>query len=267
LLVKDLMVKNPTVIEKDQLVSSSIDLMRRSRVSRLPVMDGGNLVGIVTEKDIVAKLSSSRVGGLLPSSLRVSSIMTSSLKTTSPEADIIEAAKEMIACDVSGLPVIGLKGNLLGVVTKTSLLKLCLRINKIYVGQVMTKSPVSISPDARLVNAGRLLFEKNLSVLPVIDDGNLVGIVTFGLLALAMFHAREKTDRKHVDKEIRQVTVSGAMRLSPPFCHPDSKVQEAAKLMIEERLKGLPVLDYKDRLVGLVTKTNLTKLICNKMKV
>jgi CBS domain-containing protein len=267
LLVKDLMVKNPAAIDKDQLISSSVDLMRKSRVSRLPVMDGGNLVGIVTEKDIVAKLSSSRVGGLLPSSLRVSSIMTSSLKTISPESDVIQAAKEMINCDISGLPVVGLRGELLGIITKTSLLKLCLRINKIYVGQVMTKNPVSISPNARLVNAGRLLFEKNLSVLPVIDDGKLVGMVTYGLLALAMFNVREKTDGKHVDKQIRQVTVSGAMRLSPPFCHPDSKVQEAAKLMIEERLKGLPVMDYKDRLSGLVTKTNLTKLIFNKMKV
>ncbi len=267
MLVKDLMAKNLTAIDKDQLVSSSVELMRKRRVSRLPVMDGGNLVGIVTEKDIVAKLSSSRVGGLLPSSLRVSSIMTSSLKTISPESDVIQAAKEMIDCDISGLPVVGLRGELLGIITKTSLLKPCLSINKIYVGQIMTKNPVSISPNARLVNAGRLLFEKNLSVLPVIDDGKLVGMVTYGLLALAIFNVREKTDGKHVDKKIRQATVSGAMRLSPPFCHPDSKVQEAAKLMIEERLKGLPVLDYEAKLSGLVTKTNLTKLICNKMKV
>jgi CBS domain-containing protein len=261
------MVKNPTTIDKDQLVYSSVDLMRKTKVSRLPVMDGGNLVGIVTEKDIVAKLSSSRAGGLLPSSLLVSSIMTSCLKTISPESDVTQAAKEMIGCDVSGLPVVGSKGELIGVITKTSLLKLCLKINKIYIGQVMTENPVSISPNARLVNAGRLLFEKNLSVLPVIDNGKLVGMVTYGLPALAMFNVRQKTDGKHLGNQIRQLTVNGAMRLSPPFCHPDSKVQEAARLMIEERLKGLPVLDYNDRLSGLVTKTNLTKLIFNKMKV
>jgi acetoin utilization protein AcuB len=261
------MARKPTVIDKDQLVSSSVDLMRKSRISRLPVTDGGKLIGMVTEKDIVAKLSSSRVGGLLPSSLRVSSIMTSSLKTISPEADVIDAAKKMVTSDVSGLPVIGSKGELLGIITKTSLLKLCLKVDKIYVGQVMTKNPVSISPNGRLVNAGRRLFEKNLSVLPVIDEGKLVGIVTYGLLALAMSNVRERIDGKHVDRQIRQITVSGAMRPSPPFCHPDSRVQVAAKLMIEERLKGLPVLDYKNKLAGLVTKTDLTKLICNRMKV
>jgi CBS domain-containing protein len=261
------MTRNPTVIDKDQSVSSSVDLMRKNRISRLPVMDGGNLVGIVTEKDIVAKLSSSRVGSFLPSNLRVSSIMTSHLKTVSPDTDVREAAKEMITSDVSGLPVIGSKGELLGVVTKTSLLKLCLKVHKIYVGQVMTKNPVSISPNGRLVNAGRLLFEKNLSALPVIDEGKLVGIVTYGLLALSMFKVREKTDGKHLDKQIRQVTVSSAMRLSPPFCHPDSRVQEAARLMIEERLKGVPVIDYKNRLAGLVSKTNLTELISKRMKV
>lgn len=261
------MVREPVVIDKDQLVSFVIDLMKKNRVSRLPVVDGGNLAGIVTEKDIVARLSSTRDGGLSTSGLRVSSIMTSNLRTISPEAHDIEAAKEMVTHNVSGLPVVDSEGKLAGLITKTGLLRLCLTVNKIYVGQVMTRNITSISPNARLVNAARLLVEKDLSLLPVLDEGELAGIITYGLIALAMSSIRGKTDGKHIDKQMRQITVGSAMRPSSPVCRPDSKVKDATKLIIDERLKGLPVLDYRERLLGVLNKTDLTRLICNKLRV
>jgi acetoin utilization protein AcuB len=131
----------------------------------------------------------------------------------------------------------------------------------------MTRNVSSISPNARLVNAARLLLEKDLSLLPVIDEGRLEGIITYGLIALAMSAVREKPDGKHIDKQIREITASSAMRPSPPICHPDSKIKDGTKLMLEERMKGLPVLDYKDRLAGILTKTDLVQLICNKFMV
>jgi len=267
MLVKKLMIQNPIVIDKDQSVSFAIDLMRKNRISRLPVLDKGVLVGIITERDIVAKLSSGRATGLSSSSIRVSSIMTSNPMTISQEADVTEAAKEMVAHNVSSLPVITKEDRFVGIITKTRMLKLCLKVDNIYVGQVMTKNPTTTSPNTRLVNVGRLLLEKNLNLLPVIDGGKLVGLITDGLIALAMFNIVDKTDGKHVDRQIRQGTVSSAMRSTPPFCKPDSKIKDAAKLMIEERLKGLPVLDYNNRLVGVITKTNLTQLVSNRLEV
>ena len=266
MLVKALMVKDPITIDKDQLVSFVIDLMRKNRVSRLPVMDGHNLVGIVTEKDIVNRLSSTRDGGLSSSGLRVSSIMTSDPRTISSDADSREAAKEMIMHKISGLPVVGSEGKLIGMITKTGLMRLCLSVQKIYVGQVMTRNVYSTSPNARLVNAARLLLEKDLSILPVVDEGRLEGVITYGLIALALSAVREKTDGKHIDKQIREITVSSAMRPSPPICRPDSKIKEGTKLMLEERMKGLPVLDYKERITGILSKTNLTQLICNQFR-
>lgn len=267
MLVKALMVKDPIAIDKDQLVSFVIDLMKKNRVSRLPVMDGGNLVGIVTEKDIVDRLSSTRDGGLSSSGLRVSSIMSSNPRTISPEADSIEAAKEMITNNISGLPVLNSEGKLVGIITKTGLMRLCLSLGKIYVGQVMTRNMSSISSNARLVNAARLLLDKDLSILPVVDEGKLAGIITYGLIALAMSAIRERTDGKHIDKQIRQITVGSAMRPSPPICHPDSKIKDGTKIMLDERLKGLPVLDYKERLSGILTKTDLVQLISNRLRV
>jgi len=267
MFVKALMVENPITIDKDQLVSFAIDLMRKNRVSRLPVMDGGNLVGIVTEKDIVRKLSSSGAAGPSASSLRVPSVMTSNPRTISPEADAIEAAKQMITYGISSIAVVDAESHLIGIITKTSLLRVCLKVDKIYVGQVMTKNPISISPNARLVNVTRLLFERDLSVIPVVDKERTVGIVTDGLVALALFNVFDKADRKHLDRQIRQLTVNSAMRPAPPLSRPNSKVRDAAKTMIEERLKALPVLDYGERLVGIVSKTDMTRLVSNKLKV
>jgi CBS domain-containing protein len=57
------------------------------------------------------------------------------------------------------------------------------------------------------------------------------------------------------------------MQKDPPNLHPDKKVSYAADLMRKERVKSIPVINYEERLNGILTKTDLTRFVANKFTV
>ncbi|MFB0561573.1 MAG: CBS domain-containing protein [Candidatus Lokiarchaeia archaeon] len=261
--VKDIMVKDLFFIDKDDMVSHAIDLMVKKRVSRLLVVDKGKLVGIITEKDMVDRLGSSKMRSLQASSVHVSGVMSDNPITVTPQTDIVDAAKIMIDKQISSLPVVE-KGELLGVITKSTMTRLCLRVDDIFVGQIMTKFPITTTPFDRIVNVRRNMLERNISSLPVLENGELVGILTEGQIALYLAQFRESVPGKHQEERIRHVEVNEIMQKDPPILHPDNKVSEAADLMRKERVKSIPVINYEERLVGILTKTDLTRIVANK---
>ncbi len=261
--VKDIMVKDLFVVDKDDMVSYAIELMEKKHVSRLLVVDKGKLVGVITEKDIVDRLGSSKMRSLQASSIHVSGVMSDNPVTVTPQTDVVEAAKIMINKQISSLPVVE-KGGLMGVITKSTMARLCLRIDDIFVGQIMTKSPISTTPFDRIMNVRRIMLERNISSLPVLEDGKLVGIMTEGQIALYLAEFRENVPGKHQEERIKHVEVNEIMQKNPPMLHPDNKVSEAADLMRKERVKSLPIINYEERLVGILTKTDLTRFVANK---
>ncbi|MBI4738398.1 CBS domain-containing protein, partial [Candidatus Woesearchaeota archaeon] len=79
--VKDIMAKDAVVVDKDQNIHDALKLMKKNKVSRLPVINTNQdhqkeLVGIITEKDIALRLGSSKYGNLAPSHFHVSTVMT-----------------------------------------------------------------------------------------------------------------------------------------------------------------------------------------------
>ncbi|MGQ9720837.1 MAG: CBS domain-containing protein [Candidatus Jordarchaeum sp.] len=261
--VKDIMVKELFVVDKDDMVSYAIELMVKKRVSRLLVVDKGKLVGVITEKDMVDRLGSSKMRALQASSVHISGVMSDNPITITPQTDVVNSAKIMIDKHISSLPVVE-KEELVGIITKSTMTRLCLKIDHIFVGQIMTKSPITTTPFDRIMNVRRIMLEKDISSLPVLDDGKLVGIITEGHIALYLAEFREKVPEKHQEKRIKHVKVTEVMQKDPPLLHPDNKVSEAADLMRRERVKSIPIINYEERLIGVLTKTDLTKLVANK---
>src|SRR5664280_1876200 len=78
--VKDIMKEEVVHVDKDQNIQDALKLMKKHKISRLPVVNMNErhvreLVGIVTEKDIALKLGSSKYGNLPPSHFHVSTVM------------------------------------------------------------------------------------------------------------------------------------------------------------------------------------------------
>ena len=126
--VKDWMTREVVSINADQSLPEAHKLMDEHRVRRLPVMDGEELVGIVTRGDVrqaspsdATSLSIFELHYLL-ARLPVSDIMTRDPITVSPSTRLTEAAKLMIANKVSGFPVLEGK-QVVGVVTESDIFR------------------------------------------------------------------------------------------------------------------------------------------------
>ena len=110
--VRELMTKQPTTVEPGAMVGEVATLMKQEDCGSIPVVEGGRLVGIVTDRDIVVRGVAS---GKDPKNQRVSEVMSSNPVSISPDEDITAAEKLMGDRQIRRLPVVE-GGKLVGII-------------------------------------------------------------------------------------------------------------------------------------------------------
>jgi len=137
---------------------------------------------------------------------------------------------------------------------------------------IMTGNVATVSPDTEILQAARLLLERRINGLPVVDGGgNLVGIICqsdlisqqkqipipslFTLLDGFMPLSSIKRLDKEVEK-IAAITVEQAMSPHPVTVTPDTGIERIAELMVDKGYHTLPVVDGK-RLIGVIGKEDI----------
>ncbi len=126
MIVKDVMKKSVITVEPETTVTEAKELMNKNNISKLPVVKGGKLVGIITKNDLLqagpslaTTLDMYEISYLL-SKLNVKKIMTTKVFSVSPDDVVEEAAKIMVEKQVGCLPVV--KGSaLVGIITESDL--------------------------------------------------------------------------------------------------------------------------------------------------
>jgi predicted transcriptional regulator len=113
------MIKNVVTIEAGQNVLQAAVLMGEKRVSSLPIVSKGKLIGIVTEKDMVIRVVARGLNG---KKLLVEEIMSYPVVVTSPETQLEEATKLMLSKGVRKLPVVE-DGHVVGILSLTDVAK------------------------------------------------------------------------------------------------------------------------------------------------
>ena len=101
--IRDVMTPNPATVEASTNVLEAAKVMAGEDVGPLPVTDGGRLVGIVTDRDIVVRVLAE---GRDPQSTTVADIASSELVTVTPEDDLDQALRKMASSQVRRLPVV-----------------------------------------------------------------------------------------------------------------------------------------------------------------
>lgn len=161
--------------------------------------------------------------------MRAHQIMTQDVITVSPEATIVEAAAQMLAYHVSGLPVVDKAGGLVGIVSEGDFLRRAeigtqrkypswlqffmgpgrsgadfVRERGRKVAEVMTRDPLTVSPDATLQEIVALMEKSHIKRIPVVQGAALVGIVTrANLLRAVAGLAHDIPDPTADDEHIR----------------------------------------------------------------
>lgn len=125
--VADIMTPNPVTVTPRNAIRTAVNLMREVGCRRLPVVDRGRLVGIITDRDLRRAANSPFVvreqwyDNFILDHIEVASCMTPNPLTIHPGASICEAARLMRDHKVGGLPVVT-DGQLVGIITETDLL-------------------------------------------------------------------------------------------------------------------------------------------------
>ena len=113
--VQDVMTTNPTSVVSDNPVVEAARIMKEKDVGIVPVVEGGRLVGTVTDRDIAVRVVAE---GKDPHSVRVREIASTDVVTVDPQQDLDEALRLMASHQVRRLPVVEEGGKLVGIVAQ-----------------------------------------------------------------------------------------------------------------------------------------------------
>jgi CBS domain-containing protein len=125
--VRDVMIPAINVIEAERTVREACIMMDRLGVRSLLVEREGKLVGIVTERDFIVRVLAT---GLDHTKTKVGDVMSYPVMAVSPDSPIEEAVALMLSHGFRRLPVVGLEGKLLGIITLSEAAKALLAYQK-----------------------------------------------------------------------------------------------------------------------------------------
>lgn len=118
----------------------------------------------------------------------------------------------------------------------------------IKIRDIETQNPDVVSPQTILMEAAQAMRRLNVGALPVAEGNRVVGMIT----------DRDITVRATAEgRDPRRTVVRDIMTPDVVCCYEDQDIAEAARLMEEKRVRRLPVIDHRQRLVGLVSLGDL----------
>ena len=172
-----------------------------------------------------------------------------------------EVAKIMLDNGIGSVPVMK-DDEMVGIVSKADFVTLAVGIafDKIAVKEIMTKDVVAVAPTDRLVHARRQMMDANVGRLPVIDDDELVGMITSKDLMRAFIDFRKNVPEKYQKTQIKEVFVEDIMSSNPSYVSKEMSISEVSKIMMETGYNGLPVVE-EGKVVGIITQTDILRLI------
>jgi CBS domain-containing protein len=113
--IRDVMTTSPQSIESSSSIVDAARLMRDGDIGSLPVVDGGKLTGVVTDRDITVRVVAE---GKDPQNTKVGDVLSQDLVTIDPQQDLDEALRLMARHQVRRLPVVEEDGRLVGIVAQ-----------------------------------------------------------------------------------------------------------------------------------------------------
>ncbi len=125
----------------------------------------------------------------------------------------------------------------------------------------MTKNVVTIDQDESMQQAFTIMKEHDIRMLPVMNEGNLVGVLSDSDLKRASASDATMLDTHELLYLISKIKIHEIMTKKPITVPEDFTVEEAAQVMMEHNISGVPVTDHEGNLVGVITRHDLFKIL------
>lgn len=259
-LVRDIMSKEIIALEPEATIAEAIARMEQHRIHELPVMQNSSLKGWLNYDTLIQRAHS-------PASTKVSHVMVPSPKLAQT-TDLVTACDVMIRQNIRAAPVVDAKGNMVGVISRTDLMRAASELPEIanqVLEKVMTRDLETIAEDASVDEAARRLRETSIRQLIVLDKkGKMVGTVGREVILHALT-SEDKGRAPMVDigggrqRKDRRIDVRGLVE-SPVVMTPKANLGAAIKLMLKQRRTSV-VVEEEGLPVGVVSRANILERV------
>ena len=275
MFARDIMTAPVQIVSPDATVAHARNLMVRHKISRLPVMENGVLVGIITKKDIAYRMRRGEAAWRRRplDRIPVGALMTQNPVVVQPDTGVKEIARIFTKQNISSVPVVE-GGDMTGIITKTDLMKSDL-VRQITwpVGDVM-EDVAAVSRYHSLNHVISVMRERNDKVLITEDDGTPAGIITETNLAFyedepkiagvmgkdVTIKRREKAcgERGPALMAVASVTAGDVMTSPVLTVSPATPVPDALAEMEKHHVNSLVVVE-NDTVTGIIKRDDIIK--------
>lgn len=134
----------------------------------------------------------------------------------------------------------------------------------VFVRDWMIEDVISVTPDTLITSAHQIMKSNDIRRLPVVKDKKLVGIITIGDVREASPSGATSLSIWELNYLLSQLTVEKVMTKDPITVNLNTSIFEVARIMLEDKVSGLPVVDGNGKLVGIITESDIFKMIVKK---
>lgn len=128
----------------------------------------------------------------------------------------------------------------------------------------MSSDVVTVEAKTGLLEADRVMREHGIRRLPVVENGRLVGIVTYGDVREARPSAATSLSTWEMNYLLSRLEVREVMTQNPITIKPDAIIGEAASLMLNNRISGLPVVTAQGEIAGIITESDIFRMVAHE---
>ncbi|MBD5647672.1 MAG: CBS domain-containing protein [Desulfovibrio sp.] len=127
----------------------------------------------------------------------------------------------------------------------------------------MTPEVITVTPDTSLLKLGKLMRDHGVRRLPVLDNGRVVGIISDRDVRDASPSKATTLDMYEMHYLLAEIKAKDIMTPRPVTIKPTDTVEKAAMIMLDKKIGGLPVVDEKGELVGIISDQDVFKALVN----
>jgi CBS domain-containing protein len=247
--LEDIM-ETPIHVDKDQRLSHAVDMFKKHNIARLPVINEGELVGIITQRDILEKIGNFKEDAKM-STFHISTCMTKDPLVLHPDDTVKTAINVFCDKGISGIPIVD--EELVGIVTKLDIIKI--HEYDTAVTEYCNPNFLSVSMDERVVHVRMLMLDNNERCLPVIN-GKLEGVITTSDVVFELSKFMEFVE-KHQSTIARNLPVNEAMNQNPETVLLGEDMEIVKETMVEGNLSTLIVVNDAGDVAGLISKDEM----------
>ncbi|MBN1235642.1 MAG: CBS domain-containing protein [Methanotrichaceae archaeon] len=249
--VKDIM-SEPVTIDKSERLGHALDLMEKNDLRRLLVTNKDKMGGVITTRQIARVLGARKSLGMPASSLHVASATMDSIIKVLPDMDVADAT---VLLQKTGILVAMDGEKVLGWVRPRDILAAA-KVSGI--ASDAMRFPLTANPNDRLIHARRMMLDRDVGRLPVVESGRLVGIISEDDVAKSLRAFRDLNDTASKQyTRIFNILVSDVMTHDVKYVYVDTPLDEVKNIIIGENIGGLPVLSRREEVVGMITRRSI----------